>query len=81
MKKSEQKVPVTEKALYQRINRRLKPDEETLKKSRSNRMFATVGTYYVVDLKTNAVSRLRVDLEEFGRELGALQPFEALTEE
>jgi hypothetical protein len=70
-------VPVTEKALYQRINRKLRDDGETLKRARGA-AWTTLGEYYVVNLERNYVSQHHVDLEEYGRELGALQPFESV---
>ena len=37
-----------------------------------------VGRYFVVDLKRNVVAYSDVDLEQLGRELGVLQPWEKL---
>ena len=76
-----QKVAVTERALIQRINRKLKPDYEQLKISRSPRMEANVGRCYILDLRGNFVSSQDVDPESFGRKLGVLQPWEEVSTE
>lgn len=73
-------VPVTHRALVQRINRALKKDNKNLKAARSEKVSQELGGYFVVDLHRNAVVSKDVDLEEFGRELGALQKFERLVD-
>jgi hypothetical protein len=35
-----------------------------------------VGHYLLVDFKTNAIMRGDIDIEEMGRELGVLEPWE-----
>lgn len=71
---------ITEKALYQRINRRLKHDGEVLRTARSQRTELTVGRYYILDVQSNAIAYQHVDLEELGRKLGVLLPGEQLAE-
>jgi hypothetical protein len=74
------KVPITERALTQRINRLLRPEGRTLKTTRGNgRAHAELGAYYVLDLTRHAVVRTDVDLSAYAIELGALQPYEVLT--
>jgi hypothetical protein len=71
-------VPVSVRALTQRINRVLAKDNEILKTSRGNR---TSGVYFTVNLSTNGVSAWGIDdLEAWTRkELpGVLQPWEHL---
>jgi hypothetical protein len=70
------KAPVTLRSVIARINRKLKPDLEALKMARGDRMRLNVGHFYVVDYKMNAVTRVRVDPEQMGRDLGVLKPFE-----
>lgn len=72
------KVPVTERALIQRINRRIHDDDLIVKKSRSARMVQDCGEYYVLDWRLNGVILTEIDLEDYAREVGALQPFEEL---
>jgi hypothetical protein len=50
---TKQKVAVSERALIQRINRKLKPDYEQLKARRGMSMLTNVGRYYVLDLRRN----------------------------
>lgn len=40
-----------------------------------------VSDYYTVDLRLNAVIRKHVDLEDLGRELKVLEPYEELIQE
>jgi hypothetical protein len=75
MAKGEQ-VPVTTRALTQRINRKLRDDDRMVKPSRGERARADLGDFYVLDFKKNAVLQKNIDLGALGRELGALQPFE-----
>lgn len=75
------KVPVTMRALIQRINRRLTKDEEHLKSIRGERFRHELGDYYIVDLNRNAIVAKQVDPEELGRTLGVLRPFERVEED
>ncbi|MGA9061072.1 MAG: hypothetical protein WB341_05315 [Terracidiphilus sp.] len=79
MKREPEKVKITEKALYQRINRKLKANDEILKRSRG-RWATELGDYYVVDVGTSGVVSKDVDIEAYGRKLGVLRPYEALEE-
>jgi hypothetical protein len=72
-----EKVAITEKALYQRVNRKMKADGKVLKRARG-RLVATLGDYYTVDLTRNCIMDKHVDLEDCGREIGVLQQYEAL---
>ena len=71
-------MPVSERALVQRINRALGKDGERLCKSRSVQTSLTVGDYFVVDIERNFVAHQQVDLEDLGRELKVLRPYEHL---
>ncbi len=73
-------IPVSRRALIQRINRRLSDDGEMLKAIRSERWRHELGDYHTIDIPTNSISRKHVDLEALGRELGALQKFEHLAD-
>ena len=87
MAKKRTGVPVSERALIQRINRKLNADRPTprqsgtidvLKRARGARAELDLGRHYVIDLRSNCVLHKDVDLEEFGRELGVLRPYEAV---
>ena len=71
-------VPITEKALYQRINRKLHSRGEVLKRARGN-VWLTLGEYFVVDVQSNAVVSHHVDIEDHAREIGALAAWECLS--
>ena len=78
---------VSEAALIARINRKLKHQDEMLRTAR--RYWADghflehpdLGRYFVVDLFRNLVIQTHVDLEELGREVGALREFEQVASE
>jgi hypothetical protein len=75
------KVPVTTRALIQRINRRLAREDEQLRASRGWRLESNVGRYYVLDLTRNVVTRIHVDIEALGRKLTVLRAWERLMQE
>ena len=75
------RIPVSERALIQRINRKLKTDGEQLKKCRSDRWRGELGDYFILDVTRNAILHKDVDLEEWGRELGVLGLAERLEDE
>jgi hypothetical protein len=69
------RVPVSERALIQRVNRRLEKFGQCLRKTREGQ-WPTLGDYHVIDLKGNYVSQHHVDIERLGRKLKALQRWE-----
>ena len=73
-------VPVSKRALMQRINRVLNKDQEQLLTARGFDAEKDLGKYYVLNHRIGAASRLGVDLEELGRELGVLKPHETFVE-
>jgi hypothetical protein len=75
-KLSTQKIKITERALFQRINRKLHQQGENLRTARSQKVEASAGHHYIVDAKRKAVSADHVDLEKLGRKLGVIQPWE-----
>ena len=72
------KVKITEHALYQRINRKLKHDGEQLRTARSQNVELSVGRYFTVNVAHNYIDRQHLDLEVLGRNLGVIQPWEQL---
>ena len=56
-------------ALEQRVRRKLKGTNWTLKKSRGERQRTEVGDYWVFNNQHNCLVRSHVDLEEFLKEL------------
>lgn len=73
--------PVTLRSVIQRINRKLKLDNETLKATRGQRLRMQVGDYYVVDFNRNFILHTNVDPEQMGRELGVLHAWERVIDE
>jgi hypothetical protein len=75
-----QKVPVTMRAIIQRINRALKHDNEMLKTTRGERLRQQVGDFYVLDFSRNNVLNTHVDPEKMARDMEVLQPWEVVVE-
>jgi len=80
-KRSGTRLKITERALIQRINRKLKQDGEQLRAARSQRMETSVGRHYIVNVERNFIAYQNVDPEELGRKLGVIQPWEELEAE
>jgi len=72
------KKTVTTRALHQRINRKLEKKDQKLFKSRTQQDVSDLGDYYLIDVSSNAIVGNHIDLESLGRELGALEEYEAL---
>jgi hypothetical protein len=64
------KLPVSRRAIVQRINRKLADKPVQLCKNRQE------DTYYLIDTRRNRVLEQIVDLEEKARELEVLRPWE-----
>jgi hypothetical protein len=75
------RVPVTERALIQRINRRLAKEDCQLRVSRGARAELELGRYYIIDPYRNVIENTHLGIEELGRELGCFGDFETLVED
>lgn len=73
-----EKLPVSQQALIKRINRKLKQDGQQLKKARGERWKSTTGDYFIVDINRNYIVETHIDLEKYGRKIGALEAYEGL---
>lgn len=81
------RIKITKRALFQRIDRKLKQYGQKLYTPRTEAAQAELGSYCVVatgevvnpkrTVAPGAV-RVHVDLEKLGRELGVIQPWEEL---
>jgi hypothetical protein len=80
-KRKAQTVPITVRALLQRVNRALEMDNRVLKASRGARAEAELGRFYVIDRRRNVIVDKAVDLEALARKLGALKEYEHLADE
>ena len=71
------KVKVSERAALARLNRAMANAEEVVKKARpGSRAFNELGEYYAINTGSNVVTATHIDLEKWGREVGALKPYE-----
>lgn len=73
------KSPVTRRALVQRINRKLAATGEKLIATRGEIARHELGEFYRVNASGSITSK-DDDLENLGRELGVLKPYEVLAE-
>ena len=81
-KDDDQTVPVTERALVARINRKLRHDLMALRRApRTGKTPADLGDYYVVNHRLNIVQDTHVNLADLGRVLDCLKPWERLVRE
>ena len=71
------RIGVSERALIERINRKLSPTGKVLKRARP-RAAGFVGQFFILDLTTSSASARHCDLEAVGRELGCLKAWERL---
>jgi hypothetical protein len=72
------KVPVSERAVMQRINRLLAKDGEMLKKSRPSKFHNRLGDFYRLDVQHNAIIEMNVNLEALAQEKNVLAKWEVL---
>jgi hypothetical protein len=79
--KAAKRVPVSLRAVIQRINRRLGSEEKVLKIARSERVKDAVGWYYVLDVNRNWVISRWVNVEQYARDLGVLKEWERMEQE
>jgi hypothetical protein len=73
-----QALTVSERALVQRINRKLKANGEVLKRTRGMQNYLDVGDYWVLDAYTNTIALKDVNIEALGRKLEVLHAYEKL---
>jgi hypothetical protein len=72
------KVPVSTRAVIQRINRRLKADNQVLRATRGARAQFNLGYYWVHEYARNLALQTHVNPGVFARELGVLADYEAV---
>ena len=78
------KYPVSERALIQRLNRKLAQDHLRVKKTREGRAMAFLGDYYVLDIYRNVITEHHLslaDLVEMAKEHSVMAGHEKLEEE
>ena len=74
------KVPLSMRALVQRINRAIQQDCR-LKITRGRRAHLDLGDYYVLNIGRNWIVEKDVDPEELGRRLGCIEPYEYVVQD
>ncbi len=72
------KKTITERALFARVDRRLKKDGDFLRRCRQDsKAYAELGSYYIVS-SNNVVTAQHCSLEGLAKELGVLADWEVL---
>lgn len=66
--------------LVRRINRKLRRDDQMLKKARSERARLDLGDFYILNFNRNIVVARHVDPVGLARELGVLDADEVVSE-
>lgn len=72
---------ITSNALLKRINRKLKPEMEAVRKTRGVRALLNLGQYYTYSFSGGYVLEKDTDLAELGRTLGVLESHEVVAGE
>lgn len=73
----ETKRPVSLRAVTERINRKLKKEDQKLMKN-PQRLVAQYGEYMIINLSLNTLERYQVYIEDLARELGCLADYEVI---
>jgi hypothetical protein len=83
MVKAEKRVPVTERAIIQRINRKFATEKgkasRQLKKSKGS-IKEHIGDFYILDPTAGGITTRFVDVEKLARQLGVLADWEYFQE-
>jgi hypothetical protein len=74
----QQKVPVSERALIQRLNRKIHDEERMIRTTRGGRAESDLGRHYCLNWRGNWIVAKNIDLEDWGREHGVLKDWEEL---
>ena len=80
MAKTKTKVPIAERALVARINRKLAADGQKLKKARGANTESSVGLFFIVNVQGNYVAHQRVDIVDLAQKLKVMEEWEMLAE-
>ena len=69
-------LPISERSLIRRVNRKLADDNQVLRMARGERAKRHVGEFYIVDTRRNFIVSKYINLLMFAREMGVLRPWE-----
>jgi hypothetical protein len=74
-------LPVSKRAVLQRINRKLRKNMEMVRTLRGHRWQSDGGRFFRVDLDRNVLIQKHVDLDQLAKDLGVLYPYEEIVDE
>ena len=72
------RLKITEGALVQRINRKLKKNGELMRIARGQQVEQMFGRYFIANAERKTIVTHHVDLKSLARELNVVQPWEEL---
>ncbi len=74
-----EKVDVSEKVIFERIDSKLAPGRRRLRRCRrDSRSFDDLGEYYIVSTRENYIVDTHIDLETYAKDMGLLAEYEQL---
>lgn len=72
-------ITVTKRAIMGRINRKIKPEYQKVRKTRTTSGgYDYLGKYHLIDSYSNSVRDTHIDLAEYAKELGVIHPSETV---
>lgn len=77
MKEKQLLLPVSRRAIFDRVSRALAKKGKSLRAYRRGQS-GTPGTLYVVDVELNKITAMQQDLQTLGHQLGVLREYEQL---
>lgn len=78
---AKQPLPISERSLIRRINRKLADDDQVLRMARGERAIRHVGEFYIVDTRRKFIISKHINLVMFARVMGALKPWEQVQDQ
>jgi len=78
---AKRRVPVSERAILDRLNRRLLGDRMVMKICRRGPWLAELGRFYIVCTDTGELQNTQIDLRKFAECLGVLHSWEFIADE
>ena len=76
----EDRMAIDKRAIIDRVNRRLKKKNKKLYRAKSPNIQNDFGSCFIVDLLEGRIAQRHVHLEDYAREIGALEPYEYIME-
>ncbi len=76
----EDRMGMDKRVIIDRVNRRLKRENKKLYRAKSPNIQKDFGSCFIVDLTEGRIAQRHVHLDDFAREIDALEPYEYIIE-